>query len=336
MTSNLTSPGGLDHPSADGSHEVASLHTGAFHGPGYVIDQADGLPLDSGIMLDLGEGDGIIGTPRIDGQFWHHQTTPFTCALVAQLGIINEFTGQGLSEAQLVYEATANGWISDEGTRPGDVGLLLEAHGIECHPVEHAEMGDVVAELALGHKVIVGVDAKELWDPGHPLHGFTHQAANHAIWVTGVDLSNPDNPQVIINDSGSPEGCGHAYDLRTFLEAWEASGYSYVATDHAPPGLAGRVPGFDEEHGMFTDLVDFVRGSVPGFLSHAGAALVGMAVGDLTGSGLAEAAGFAVAHRCFDKTLAAPPAGQHRALAAMAGEPLPLDPDCRNCVIEGL
>jgi hypothetical protein len=59
--------------------------------------------------------DTAVGTPEQDAQFWQMQTTPFTCAVMAQCGIIGAFTGEPVSEAQLVYEATINGWLTDGG-----------------------------------------------------------------------------------------------------------------------------------------------------------------------------------------------------------------------------
>ena len=176
-------------------------------------------------------GSCVIGDPDHDGCFWAPQTTGFTSVVMAERGIIAALTGDDVSEAQLVYEATASGLLSDHGMSAGDVGEILRLHSVPCHHNDRATVEDIVAELTLGHKVIVGVDAGELRDPDHPLAGFTGQAADHAIWVTGVDESDPDHPKVIINDSGDPHGAGRAYDLDRFIDAWEHAGFRYVATD---------------------------------------------------------------------------------------------------------
>lgn len=177
----------------------------------------------------------IIGTPQEDACLWQQQTTPFTCAVVAQRGIIEAFTGETLSEAQLVYEATANGWLTDGGMSPLDASQLLELHGISCHIQTGATVEQLLAELTQGHKVIAGVDAGELWRQDSPLEDSFCQVTDHAIWVTGVDMSNPTHPQIFVNDSGDPAGAGKAYDLTNFVDAWQDSGFFYVATDHAPP-----------------------------------------------------------------------------------------------------
>ncbi|MFB3845204.1 MAG: hypothetical protein ACE14O_05580 [Candidatus Cloacimonadaceae bacterium] len=175
----------------------------------------------------------IVGTPEIDKQYWEHQTTDFTCGVEAQRGIISEYTGNDVSEAQLTYDAVVNGWLTDKGMNPNDVGKLLELYGIPCHAHYNASIQDLISELSQGNKVIVGVNSSELWN-GTSLGDFFNQSADHAIWVTGVDFSDPNHPQVIINDSGDPNGAGNHYDLDLFTNAWQDSGFNYVATDHAP------------------------------------------------------------------------------------------------------
>ncbi|MEI6166481.1 MAG: hypothetical protein WCS52_04745 [bacterium] len=213
---------------------------------------------------------GIVGSPDTDAYYWQPQTTPFTCAVQAQRGIIEEYTGNDVSEAALVYEATSNGWLTDRGMAPSDVGDLLQLHGIPCHSEMGASIQDLMAELAQGHKVIVGVDSDELWHDASPLKDFFHQSADHAIWVTGVDATDPNHPQVIINDSGDTTGgAGKAYDLEQFKDAWQDSGFFYVATDNAPSDMsfaAGH--GFDEATGVFPAISSYFGGVYDDFRSH--------------------------------------------------------------------
>lgn len=67
------------------------------------------------------ESENIVGTPETDSRFWQPQTTQFTCAVMAQRGIIEAFTGENVSEAQRVYDATILGWLI-EGRRGDPVG----------------------------------------------------------------------------------------------------------------------------------------------------------------------------------------------------------------------
>jgi hypothetical protein len=212
------------------------------------------LPWDTNITAT----DATAGTPETDTMYWQPQTTGFTCAVMAQRGIIEAFTGESVSEAQLVYEATVNGWLTDSGMSPWEVGKLMEIHGISCHVQGSATIEDLMSELAQGHKVIVGVDSGELWNQDPFFEDFFQQAADHAIWVTGVDMSDPAHPKVIINDSGDPDGAGKAYDLSQFLDAWQDSGFHYVATDYAPPDYVQIANGFDPATGMFSNMVSYL------------------------------------------------------------------------------
>jgi hypothetical protein len=207
----------------------------------------------------------VVGTPDIDIPFWQLQTTGFTCAVVAQRGIIEAFTGEPISEAQLVYDATVNGWLTDGGMSPLDVGNLLQLYGIDCHEKMGATIEELMAELAQGRKVIVGVDSGELWNQDHPLEDFFHQTADHAIWVTGVNMHDPDNPKVIVNDSGDPGGAGREYELSVFMDAWEDSGFFYVATSNAPPNFYLAASGFDPTQGFFPDMVSYFGRFDPDF-----------------------------------------------------------------------
>lgn len=206
----------------------------------------------------------IVGTPDADAQHWEHQTTNFSCAVEAQHGIIEALTGEDVSEAQLCTEAAERGWLTSAGgTSFEDTGKLLELHGVQTHCEMDATLGDVCQELTLGHKVIVGVKAEDLWDPGNPFRDFIGQGANHAIWVTGIDKSDPNDVKVIINDSGDPAGAGKEYHLNQFMDAWEDSGYFYLATDKAPPDLHGYAPDFDQDQGVFPAIVDWLHDHMP-------------------------------------------------------------------------
>ena len=116
-------------------------------------------------------------------------------------------------------------------------------------------MEELMAELAQGHKVIVGVDSGEAWRTDFPLEDFFGQSADHAIWVTGVDMTDPGHPKVIVNDSGDPSGAGKAYDLALFKDAWQDSGFFYVATNDAAPDMAfTSTHGLDSTQGAYSEI----------------------------------------------------------------------------------
>lgn len=72
----------------------------------------------------------------------------------------------------------------------------------------HNDIDDIRECLESGGKVIVSIDADEIWF-GESDDLFTPgDGPNHAVEVIGIDYSNPDEPMVILNDSGNPNGCG--------------------------------------------------------------------------------------------------------------------------------
>lgn len=232
----------------------------------------DGLQADSGwgnfehlaaqsVLTSQQSLSAVYGTPVEDAAHWERQETGFTCAVVAQQGIIEAFTGIDVPEEVLRYTAFVNGWLTTErGTSPCDMAQLLEYYGVPCHVRDSATISDLISELVQGHKVIVSVDSGELWGIDTPLEDFYRRAADHAIWVTGVDTSDPLHPKVIINDSGHPKGAGQVIDLELFVDAWEDGGFHLVATDNAPDGLGPETHGaFDAATGLFTAIAEFLE-----------------------------------------------------------------------------
>ena len=180
----------------------------------------------------------LVGTPGTDAQDWVHQTTPFTCDVVAQEMILHEF-GINVSEAQLTYDAASHGWLTEGGTSPENTAQLLEHYGVHTHTNPSGSLDALTTELAQGHKVIAAVHANDLWQTNWPLSDlFSPHQADHAIVVTGLNMTAPAHPQVVVNDSGDPHGAGKEYPLDQFLGAWRDSGNFFVATDTAPLHLA--------------------------------------------------------------------------------------------------
>lgn len=218
----------------------------AFDGYLYGADDFLSVLSDSWAMdqcSSLWEQGASVSPTDVDPGIWHQQTTPFTCAVVCQEMILREF-GIEVSEAQLVYDATANGWLTNQGTSLEDVGRLLEYYGVPVHRGYGNGIESLATELAMGHKVIVAVDSGELWKQDWFFEDLVDpNGADHAVVVSGLDVSDPTNPQVYLNDPGDPKGAGKAYPLDEFLNAWRDSGCYYVATDHAPMNLA--------EHSLF-------------------------------------------------------------------------------------
>lgn len=203
-----------------------------------INDGTDGL-MDNFDPTDS-YGDDIIGDPAESMQDWHQQADDKTCAVVAQEFVLDELTGQDFTEGQLRQEAAEHGWYTDEGGTPiNDVGNLLEEHGIEVERSTGNTLDDLAEKLANGDKIIVGVNGEEIWnnvgddttnDFTGSFAGVTQQGADHAVEVIGIDNTNPDDPIVILNDPGHPDGMGMEVPADQFMEAWNDSNDFMVNT----------------------------------------------------------------------------------------------------------
>jgi len=181
----------------------------------------------------------VIGDPQTQAETFEPQTLDFDCAVQAQANLISLFEGRHFSESEAVFEAAKDGWLTENGTSREDVGTLLELHDIGVHHVENGSVQDLIGEISAGRGVIVGVNSSELWDPGLLTwleDKFGAKGADHAITVTGIDMTDPGHPMVIVNDTGTPDGAGAMYPLDQFVDAWGNSGRFYVATNDPLPG----------------------------------------------------------------------------------------------------
>ena len=181
----------------------------------------------------------IVGDPENDMAYWHQQTKNDTCAVACQEFILDEMTGRDFTEEELTQQAIENGWYTPGGGTPVEyVGNLLEANGIEIEKEYNCTLDDLSEKLADGENVIVGIDADETWNPGGidsdkvlaNVSGMPEQGTNHAVQVIGIDNSDPDNPVVILNDPGHPNGQGIRVDADDFMDAWEDSDNFMVST----------------------------------------------------------------------------------------------------------
>ena len=179
-----------------------------------------------------------VGDPWHFAQFWQSQFLSFNCSVAIQRGILASY-GFNVSEGELTEIAIRNGWLSEQGASLSDCGKLLYQFGIETRAVMEGNVTLLTNELLAGNRVIVPLDSGELWvdtflgEVWEWLEDF-FGIADHVIWITGIDMSDPDNPIVIINDTGDPDGAARTYPLSLFMDAWEDADFSYIATGSAP------------------------------------------------------------------------------------------------------
>lgn len=168
------------------------------------------------------------------------QSYPDTCAIKSQQLVLDSY-GIHISEDQLRNEAIAHGWyVPGQGTPMADVGKLLELHGVGMHQYVNGNIYNVVNELALGHKVIMGVDSGELWNYGlwekmeDRIPGIG--GADHALIVSGINTSDTHNVKVIITDPGTGDLCKE-YTLPQFVDAANDSNFYMVTTEKPVPNI---------------------------------------------------------------------------------------------------
>lgn len=171
------------------------------------------------------------------------QPDDHSCGLRSQQIILRDF-GIDIPFEDLERYALDAGVYSENGTYTYDIGKVLEMAGVGMHQVKGSTMYDLTSELAQGHRVIVSVDADELWH-NNTFKGkvtnwlsdvFGHQEGNHALIVAGIEVnpSNPSEIQVVLTDPGA----GHLrveYPLKQFIDAWKDSNCFMAATDNPAP-----------------------------------------------------------------------------------------------------
>ncbi len=184
----------------------------------------------------------VIGNPEQEMPFWHQQSFPDDCGIVAQQMGLESLTGKHFSEEKLCDEAFIHGCYIPGGGTPADcIGHLYELHGYSVEHKYNATFTNLSEKLGQGEKVIVGVNSEIIWAPDHDsiigkmlgeYHAIPGQTANHAVEVIGIVYPKNDflHPKVILNDSGVTDGEGIMIPLEQFEKAWAASDHFMVNT----------------------------------------------------------------------------------------------------------
>ena len=143
-----------------------------------------------------------------------------SCAVSTQELVAEQLLDEEFSEQEFINFATEQGWYKPEtGTTVSDTGKLLEAVGLETKQEFNQTLSDLFGELENGHKVIAGVNNMILDNPEFAeLPGIE---ANHAVEVIGIDYSNPNDIQVILNDTGVQDGKKFILCAKRGITSWK-------------------------------------------------------------------------------------------------------------------
>lgn len=180
------------------------------------------------IIEELETGDCIAGNPEEDMDEWHLQTEQNSCAIACQSFVAEQLLDCDFSEKEMINHAKAIGiYDSDTGTAASDAGRLLSGLGLEVEYTYQMSLADLAETLECGDKVICGVSSQILACP--ELAEIPGIKADHAVQVIGIDATDPENVQVILNDPGVLNGQGIRHDIDTFMKAWQ-SGSNYAVT----------------------------------------------------------------------------------------------------------
>ncbi|MCD7715858.1 MAG: hypothetical protein LUI39_05340 [Lachnospiraceae bacterium] len=198
----------------------------------YFSDQMNATEIEDLENYNPAESDPemVTGEPEKSMEYWEYQGNTNRCSIYSQKFIIEELTGQELDIEEVVEVAIDNGWFTEEGgTSLMNISKLLEYYGVDCEMSQGNTLEDIEECLENGGLVEVAIDADEIWYGENDFFFTPSDGPNHAVEVIGIDRTDPDNPVVILNDSGNPNGCAVEIPLDTFMDAWEDSNYQMVA-----------------------------------------------------------------------------------------------------------
>lgn len=189
------------------SYRISEGHTNeiGWYTPGQVQE----------INPEAAEFDPELQELRRELDSWIPQGEQMSCAVACQTMVMNQLTGEGYTEQQLLDIGKQNGWY-DDGTWGYDIGKIAEHLGMEVEQRSGVEASELTLANDPETKVLATVDclllnysgSERICDP------------NHVVQVLRVENTRQ-GTFVILNDPGQDEGCGAVYALEDFQKAYQ-------------------------------------------------------------------------------------------------------------------
>ena len=199
----------LEHEELEVPEEINEMMTD------YQVEQYDPANVDP---------EAVSGDPESAIEHWESQGDSQRCTIYSQKFVIEELTGVEMDVDQMAEFAEENGWFDEStGASLDDMNKLLDSYGIENELTYENDMNDLETAIENGDKVIVCIDADEIWYEDNDDVFTPFDNPNHAVEVIGIDKTDPENPKVILNDSGHPNGAGEMVSFDSFKDAWDDS-----------------------------------------------------------------------------------------------------------------
>jgi hypothetical protein len=175
-----------------------------------------------------------IGNPAEYQGDWFYQQHNGYCVPSSVTQVIEVQTGTHLDSYSVVeQEAAKLGLPATDLTLP-QAEELLQGFGISSHVVTGGDaqtaVNDLAGYLEQGRSVVLAVNASPIWYGAADTSDNPDGQADHAVVVSAID---PQTGVVTLSDPGTPAGNEEQVSLSTFLQAWSASDYGMLVTDHA-------------------------------------------------------------------------------------------------------
>ncbi len=217
----------------------------------------------------------VWGTPS-DGGLYSPEVLQHgqCCAWNAQYEVLKDYGYTGTAD-DLVNAAYEQGIYDPvNGTAVQYMSSALEAFGVKCDVYDNGNVYDLLSAVVEGKKVIVSLDADELWAEsklGRAVEWFKDlfpvtRGANHAVVVSGFDNSDPANPTIVLTDTGTGQAAV-AYPVKKFVDAWQ-DGNCHMIIPQEPPPAALEYVGFDRPDFHFMSVQEWVDTLPPADWSH--------------------------------------------------------------------